>query len=217
MKNQNRVYRNRGKNGGEDLLRIKARNKSKSVAVGNFKNGAHIFPRGSIERRRFTRVAPKSAPPLNKSAGLRNKTFLQRDKFITKITAIERRGGAAREEGGGRGTGRGKVEQGLCGRSRYSRTICNPWRNGTSYSNFKRRRVETIAPASPDIKDAESRLNRHFHLIRTYFMNLKLRIFRLCFLSSSRLCWAFGNYGGGVMIRLRIHVDCVIEEEWKKR
>lgn len=100
MKNQNRVYRNRGKNGGEDLLRIKARNKSKSVAVGNFKNGAHIFPRGSIERRRFTRVAPKSAPPLNKSAGLRNKTFLQRDKFITKITAIERRGGAAREEGG---------------------------------------------------------------------------------------------------------------------
>lgn len=112
MKNQNRVYRNRGKKrskthsasipGGEDLLRIKARNKSKSVAVGNFKNGAHIFPRGSIERRRFTRVAPKSAPPLNKSAGLRNKTFLQRDKFITKITAIERRGGAAREEGGGR-------------------------------------------------------------------------------------------------------------------
>lgn len=109
MKNQNRVYRNRGKNGGEDLLRIKARNKSKSVAVGNFKNGAHIFPRGSIERRRFTRVAPKSAPPLNKSAGLRNKTFLQRDKFITKITAIERRGGAAREEGGG-GEGEGRAE-----------------------------------------------------------------------------------------------------------
>lgn len=111
MKNQNRVYRNRGKNGGEDLLRIKARNKSKSVAVGNFKNGAHIFPRGSIERRRFTRVAPKSVPPLNKSAGLRNKTFLQRDKFITKITAIERRGGAAREEGGGgRGEGEGRAE-----------------------------------------------------------------------------------------------------------
>lgn len=36
-----------------------------------------------------------------KSAGLRNKTFLQRDKFITKITVIEKRSGRRREERAG--------------------------------------------------------------------------------------------------------------------
>lgn len=62
------------------------------------------FTEGSIERKIYSRNAEIGAA--TKSAGLRNKTFLQRDKFITKITAIERRG----REGG---AGGGKVEQGL--------------------------------------------------------------------------------------------------------
>ena len=54
---------------------------------------AHIFPRSPKDpssEKIYSRNAEIGAA--TKSAGLRNKTFLQRDKFITKITAIERRG-----------------------------------------------------------------------------------------------------------------------------
>ena len=70
-----------------------------------------VHPR-TVEQDLWTRLERTEIGAGTKSTGLRNKTFLQRDKFITKITVIERRPGwgAERERERGR---EGKVGQGL--------------------------------------------------------------------------------------------------------